>query len=169
MQMIFGSSKAPSGDIDVLNLSGTSSSPRVKLNVEPFGGESAVSWLIGCNDAPNESILSGQVQSSGVGAGDTPNYASVDTSTDWVIPIGFVVTYYVRATLVASSAPTEGSGLDTWLTLAPSGANRLWTWRQSVSGTLKGTLKIEIATDSLGANIVATGHYRGTATVRFPT
>lgn len=162
MQMIFGSSKAPVADIDVLNLSGTSESPTTKtLQVIGDDRTGAVTWLIGCIDVGGyPSIVSGEIQSSGVADGGAESFTSVDVSTDWVIPKGFDVTYYALATLDSGSSPTSGSGVGTWLSLVPDGANRSWTWNKVGLGVFRGTLKLEIATDALGADIVATGYYK---------
>jgi len=161
MQMIFGSSKALVADLDVLNLSGTQASPQNKEFTALEPRTATVAWLFGCNDAPVNSILSGQTQFT---AHDdltfTPQYISVNTATDWVIPIGFSITYYIRATLDSGDAPTSGDLLGVWLSLAPGGANRVWTWLRVNLGNHTGVLKIEIATDSAGTDIVATGYYR---------
>ena len=69
---------------------------------------------------------------------------------------------YIRATLDSGDTVTTGT-LNTWQILS---SDRLWTWNYSgVPDTVDGTLKIEIATDSGGSNIIATGYYRGRAIV----
>lgn len=165
MQMIFGSAKAPAGVQDVLSLNGTSPSPILKTQLSTTPREASASWLIGCNDAPINSIISGEVQGAAFDDLALAQYVSDNVSTDWVIPKAFVITYYVRATLDAGSNPTAGSAMDTWLTLVPSGANRSWTWLQVGVGVITGTLKLEIATDSDGNDIVATGYYKARAEV----
>lgn len=74
---------------------------------------------------------------------------------------------WIRATVTAGSTPNGPVG--SWLKVAGSGsADRTWTIdRDSTegSGTTTCTLKIELATDSGGSNIVATGYYRANATI----
>ena len=69
--------------------------------------------------------------------------------------------YWIRATLDAGSTPTAGT-LNTWQQLS---TNREWYISRPVVGVSTFTVKIEIATDSGGTNIIATGYYRGTAEV----
>lgn len=71
------------------------------------------------------------------------------------------ITYYVRATLDTGTAPS-GAALNTWHALTTT---RVWTWSQSGDGANSGTIKVDIASDSGGLDIVATGYYRGVATV----
>lgn len=73
--------------------------------------------------------------------------------------------YWIRATLLAGGdAPTSGPSLGTWHKVAGSGSvTRKWTWETDGStgeDIRAGTLKIDIADDSGGTNILATGHYR---------
>lgn len=165
MQMIFGSSKAPVADIDVLNLSGTEGTPKSvsKTSVNPSSSVQA-GWLVAANTISLLSIEKGEIQAAGWLLWDTPSYASDNSSTDWVIPHDFDATYYVRATLVAGSNPLMSSGMDVWLSLVPEGANREWRWLQSVEGEITGTIKLEIASDSDGNDVLATGYYKATAT-----
>ena len=165
MQMIFGSSAAPVADIDVLNLSGTALAPNSQAHAAVFPEQSNVEWLIGCVQVSSISVEKGQIQSDGWKGADARTYVSVDSGTDWEIPNDFSVNYWIRATLESGSAPTVSSGMDTWLTLAPGGANRAWRWSRSAQGTLTGVIKLEIATDSDGNDIVATGYYEGSPSV----
>ena len=71
-------------------------------------------------------------------------------------------TYYLRATANAGDAPTLGT-LNTWISLA---TDPQYDWEHTTpAGTKDGSVKIEIATDSGGTNIVATGYYGGFADV----
>ncbi|KKN01932.1 hypothetical protein LCGC14_1122830 [marine sediment metagenome] len=161
MQMIFGSSAAPVADIDVLNLSGTAESPRmVTQDSTPIA---QAEWLVGVKQVTATSIEKGQIQSAGYAS--VPSYSSFDTSTDWVIPNDFDVNYYIRATYESGSSPTAGSGLGSWLSLVPEGAARSWKWRRSSPGSITGVIKLEIATDLAGTDIVATGYYGATVIV----
>lgn len=72
---------------------------------------------------------------------------------------------WIRATLDAGDAPTSGT-LGTWIKIAGGGAGaHTWSWSNSAApvSTVEGDIKLEIATDSGGSNIVATGYYRGSA------
>ena len=73
---------------------------------------------------------------------------------------------WIRATLDADDAPTTGT-LNVWLKCAGATSSaRTFTWEYSgVPDFLQGDLKFELATDSGGSNIVATGYYRGRAEI----
>lgn len=164
MQMIFGSSAAPLIDQDALHLSGTLESPETVTKLFAFSGFANAEWNVGCIQVPLNSIEKGEVQSAGWSNIQTPIYASNNPSTDWIISHDFDVNYYIRATLVADIDPNLGSGMDVWLSLVPEGSNRAWRWSRGTVGTNAGTIKLEIATDAEGEDIVTTGYYRGVAT-----
>lgn len=97
----------------------------------------------------------------------TDHYVQIDSATDWIIPNGAATSsYWVRATEVAQTGGGTLTGtLATWLQLT---GNREWSIeRQAVSGAGTSTwdLTIEIATDSGGSNIVASGLYEMTSTI----
>lgn len=71
-------------------------------------------------------------------------------------------TYYIRGQLDSGSNPTSGPTLGNWHVLT---TEREWEWTQSSTGSNTGTLQIDIATDSGGTNIVATGYYEGDAEI----
>ncbi|MEE8599348.1 MAG: hypothetical protein V3S69_07595 [Dehalococcoidales bacterium] len=76
------------------------------------------------------------------------------------------IDYWIRALNDAGDNPTSGPALNTWLALAGAGeAAREWLWLETGTSTTAGTLQIDIATDSGGSTIVATGFYRGFALV----
>lgn len=67
--------------------------------------------------------------------------------------------YWIRATLISGQTPSGATPLNTWLGLSSS---RTWTYTTSTGvGTSirQGTLQIQIATDSIGSNIVSSGFY----------
>lgn len=71
-------------------------------------------------------------------------------------------TYYIRATTDIGDLPDSGTSLNVWFSLA---STRSWWWTAGPGFDIStGTLKIEIARDSGGTDIVATGYYGGTAT-----
>lgn len=81
---------------------------------------------------------------------------------DWVVPKPPSGTYWIRATWQNGDVPTIGDTLNVWHSLA---SLKDWGWTQSGDGNTGGEIKIEIATDSGGVNIVATGYYVGDAEV----
>ena len=75
---------------------------------------------------------------------------------------------WIRATNLAGDNPSSGPSLGTWHKLAGSGAaNRTWLWIETTNGfaSTAGSLTIDLSTDSGGVTIVATGSYRGVASV----
>lgn len=70
-------------------------------------------------------------------------------------------TYYIRVTLQSGTSPS-GDSVGAWLSLA---VNREWYWVETGLGTVSGVLLVEIATDSGGTDIVASGYYDGEAVV----
>jgi hypothetical protein len=84
----------------------------------------------------------------------------------WGIPIQFDIgdNYWVRATKISGDTPNnENDGFGSWLNIT---ATKGWSHIQTVIGSRGPTvIKIEIATDSGGSNIVATGYYEFTAAV----
>lgn len=70
-------------------------------------------------------------------------------------------TFYVMAQLDSGDTPNNApASLGTWLSLD---VDRGWGWQQTIPGSTSGVLKIEIADDSVGTTILATGYYQGTA------
>ena len=73
-----------------------------------------------------------------------------------------VHTYYIRATTESGDLPDNGDVLNSWLTLNSS---RSWYWTETTPfDASHGIIKVEIASDSGGTDIRATGYYRGLAT-----
>lgn len=64
--------------------------------------------------------------------------------------------YYIRAQANAGHEPSGGAGLNFWLSL--DSVDRQWIWSAPVANIL-GSIKVDIATDAAGANIVQTGYY----------
>jgi hypothetical protein len=104
----------------------------------------------------------GTVEWDGYMEGDQINLTS--QWHDWVDPRDFQDgPYYLQWTDTGDDSPpafSHAEGPDNWHTLSNGGAN-FW-WRQSHNGPITKwtTIKIEIATDSGGTNIIATGYYR---------
>jgi hypothetical protein len=76
--------------------------------------------------------------------------------------------YWIRGTDDGGSlVPDDGAALNTWHRILGSGeATRVFTLAPGAAGpgVKSGQLKIDIATDSSGTNIVATGYYSHTMT-----
>ncbi len=143
------------GGGEKVTLSGTSGSPNLAncTRAQSFGSATAA-WSF---------------QTDG-----TVDYTLNCTTTQWQNNVEWIDSqpspqgdYWIRATVDAGSTP-GGSAVGSWLKLTGSGAaNRSWDWTKTLpgAGTVSGTLRIEIATDAAGSNIVATGYYRGVATL----
>lgn len=72
-------------------------------------------------------------------------------------------TYYIRFTNISCSdgTPADGAALNTWLALSSSrNCLRIDTRNTLIYGTENCTIKVDIASDSGGSNILATGYYR---------
>jgi len=153
------------------NLSGSSGSPRTGTGgagvLDPL--DAIHTWLLGATESGGESIVKGEMQDAANSTAESPSYVSDNPSTDFISPkSAFDTTLWCRATNNTGSNPTGGSGLGTWLTLVPGGSDRLWSWTRTTIGTTSGSIKVDIATDSGGSNIVATGYYAGSAEVINP-
>lgn len=77
--------------------------------------------------------------------------------TYWYTPItgGIGASYWVRATAVDTGAGNRVGTLNSWLQL---NSDRVWSVDTSIGGYGLWGLKIEIATDAGGSNIVCTGY-----------
>lgn len=126
--------------------------------VDQFGGTMS-STLVPSSSAATATVsfyadgyLSGSINGTG------SNGASGD---NWFMPneTGIGSSYWIRATLSSGSTPNNGNpGIGTWLQL-----NTTRTWGYSSGGgtigTRTGTLLFQIASDSGGTNIVASGSF----------
>jgi len=151
----------------------------IEVNV---GGVWKQSWVnkvynldgqnISLTDAPGPILTGIHINSDGTVDQRSDNNVSdnivqIDSATDWVIPNSIsATTHYVRATQNSQTGGGTLSGtLNTWLALS---TDRFWTIeRAAVAGTGSSiwSLDIEIATDSGGTNVVATGTYVLTSTL----
>ncbi len=158
--------KGTTSPTESVNLSGTAVSPRTWAHISIGGNEAVVSWLFGGKDGGTASIARGEVQRAGYDNGVQAIYTSIDTGTDWVIPHNFQEgPYWFRGTLESGDAPNIGLALGVWTSVSNDVNNFSFGWQKTGgNGTVSGTVKVEIATDSGGSNIVATGYYKGTAT-----
>lgn len=126
-----------------------------------FFAAEAVS-LSGTPVSPNLSVL------TGASAGTTATWVwastgkvsknGVDFGDEWVDTKPPALDYWIRFTHLSGTAATSGDTYNTWHQLA-GGTHTLslsWTY---TTGNISGVAKVEIATDSAGSNIVATGYY----------
>jgi hypothetical protein len=134
-------------------LSGTSISPNNANTDQSSPTDAIVSWVFNTDGTIDTAVTAGTVQFQ----------TGVEWDTDQVSP---GTDMWVKATTDAGSAPT-GSAVGVWHALVGAGAaNRTFTWTYAGNdGFTTGTLQIDLATDAAGLNIVATGYYKGTATV----
>ncbi len=158
---------------ELISLSGTEGTPESVAHVSDHPDDALAGWSVIVTSG-FAARVKGHIMSIAYDFADagSTDFISRNPDTDFIIPHDFGITYYIRATLVAGTDPISGS-LDTWLSLVPEApfpmGNRSWTWAQpDIGPAVTGTIKLEIATDSGGANIVATGYYRATCTVQSP-
>lgn len=140
---------------ETYTLSGTSGSPNIAANTETSPTNSLVSWIFN-TDGTVDKDEGGTV---------TQFQAGTEWSDAQPTPGADM---WLRATLDSGDTTTAGDTLGVWLKVAGSGsANRTFTWEETTDGFANtiGTIQAELATDSGGTNIVATGYYRGTASV----
>ena len=136
-------------------LSGSTGTPNDVTNTESSPTNSSAWWEFRTN---------GTVWSKG-DSGTVQFQDSIEWTDEQDTP---TVDIWIRSTANAGAAHTTGPTNGIWNVLQGSGeANQRWTWTETTDGeaTTQGSVKIEIATDSGGSNIVATGYYQGTAIV----
>ena len=159
--------KAGNSNAIDFNLSGSSGTPIETAYESSDPADSEVVWLIAGNTTGT--IVKGEIQSSGHDLGDAASYTSSNPTTDFRIPKDGWTTLYVRLTLDAGDAPdttTHAVNGTTWHTLTEDSNNIWWIYQHAAPvGSSTGTIKVEIATDSGGTDIVATGYYKATCTV----
>lgn len=129
-------------------LTGSLVSPNIDTDFS-LGGTAQAGWNF---------LTTGDLTRIASGAWSQPEWFGQPGDTTHQTPDA---TYYIRATNAAGDNPDGGSALNTWLALSTL---RQWYWQAGPGFvTSAGTLKIEIATDVGGTDIVATGYYRGIA------
>lgn len=156
---------APANPISY-NLSGTSGSPVSKSHLSVNPDDAGLIWTIsGFNSGSPEFALRTRVMWDGFDIGDQAVYQSYQTwrspSTGWGV-------VYVRLTADSGDAMTSSSNAidgTTWHALTEDVDNIHWQLNRTSNGTSSGVTKVEIATDSGGTDIVATGYYESVAQV----
>ena len=131
---------------DVVTLSGTTGSPTLGVAIAISPADADMYWAVHSNGRLGRYGPTGEIY---LGGGE------------WCNNIPPTESYWVRATVYAGTTPSSGT-IGSWEALT---STRQWHWDRISVGTTSGTLKIEIATDSGGSTIVATGYYEGQAIV----
>ena len=137
------------GGSDVISLSGTTGSPNYYEDVG--GGFPYVAFNV--KDI-NDPTYPGELWVIRILGSD------VRIGSEWCASPPTGSTYWVRGTAISGTSPT-GSALNTWLDLADTTININFIWQQLTVGSKGGVIKLEIADDSAGSNILATGYYEG--------
>lgn len=147
---------------ETVTLLGTAGAPIIR---NEFGfSESGETYHIQFNlcsvtSAPN-SLTRGKMEKAGYKEGISAVFTEIH---DWVTPNDYQEgPYYVRLTAFADTAPDFSSHAvngTTWHDM--TGTNVYFGWSHNGPIIREGVVKVEIATDSGGSNIVATGYYRG--------
>lgn len=139
----------------VYTLSGTTGSPNVASHATTSPADAEAGWIFNIDGTvdrdDNGSVAQWQDGVEWTDEQDTPT-----------------VDMWIRATNDAGDNPSSGPALATWHKLqGTSEAVRTWLWEETTNGfaSTAGTIKVEISTDSGGVTIVATGYYRGVASV----
>lgn len=138
---------------EVITLSGTTGDPNQAIDFETSPTNAQAWW---------DFKTDGRIWKEGLSAG------FFQSGTEWNsnYPDAPGRDYWIRATANADSAPNLGQTLNTWHVLYGTGqSDRRWGWEEAAIGSYLGSIKVEIATDSGGSNIVATGYYEGRADV----
>ena len=136
-----------------VNLSGSSGSPNVSTTLKEQPATVNAGWKFLTDGTMQRYITDGQSYSSW-----SPD------PMEWAFPAraGIGNRYWIKATSNVADDPNSGNSVGTWHALT---SDVEFVWQRSALGTKSGSVKIEIATDSGGSNIVATGYYGGSATV----
>lgn len=128
-------------------LSGSTGSPNVTTSTESTANYAG--WII----APTGDVLQNE----------NGTQIPFRNNIEWAFPAVDIGNYWVRWTANAGdepnlSTPTEGVWTETT-------SNVQFLWWQTINGSRNGSIKIDIATDSGGLDIIATGYYGGLATM----
>lgn len=139
--------------------------PMQQFAMVSFGGGVVVSLAAFSDSDTKADPLDASAGLSVLRAGEVRRYSNNTLASDWAAPKSATVgdAYWVRLTQSTGTAPTAGSAaLNTWLQLS---TDRAWFWNLSTVGTTSFTGTYAIATDSGGANIVASNSVTVTSEV----
>lgn len=132
---------------ETITLSGTSSS-YTSIGTEAQGADAVAGWRFNSNGTLFRTNFSG-------------NYGVYNFLTEWCNTTPSQ-TYYLRCTVQAGSLGGNSASANVWLALT---SDRTFEVVDTTAGTspVNVQMKIEIADDSGGSNIVATGYYQAIA------
>ena len=136
--------------VETVSLEGTSGSPEASGSFPFADGSLDLGWRFSTNGTVED-----------YDSDNSPQYSSTGHA-DWINTSSPSQTYYIRGTVASQSGSqaNAGSTLNTWLGLNSNRSFRFTDNRASGSyATASLTYKIEIASDSGGSTIVATGYY----------
>ena len=138
---------------DTVSLSGLLGSPNTYYAFSQYPGGSAKTYLRANTDGKLEKATSNDLGTLG-------SYTQI--GTEWVSPLTtYSGSYWIRATRISGDNLTSGT-LGSWLALTSSREWQLTAYEAQALGGIdykEILLKLEIATDSGGSTIVATGYY----------
>lgn len=150
--MLYNMFAEAAGAAEVITLSGTSGSPNTITQTSTDPSDAYAGWR----------FLSDGTIDSGKDSNSSLNWTQFQSAVEWSDLQPSPGTHWIRATLDAGSTPNNiNAGIGIWLAFG----DHEWSWSRTIVNITAGTLKIEIATDSAGSNIVATGYYRGRCVV----
>lgn len=138
-------------DQDVITLSGTTGSPNTSTDFAISTNDAYVRWFFNSDGTVDRLKLQGADSFEIFG----PSQWSNGT------PIG---DYWLRFTHNAGDAANLGNSSGSWLAMTTALSQG---WQETTNGfaVTTGSSKVEIASDSGGTTIVATGYYGGTASI----
>lgn len=136
---------------EVITLSGSTGSPNTAVDFAISTNDAEVRWFFNSDGTVDRLKLQGSDVFEIFGPAQWCNQT----------PVG---DYWLRFTHNAGDAANVGNSSGSWLAMT---SNLSQGWQETTNGfaTHSGSSKVEIATDSGGSNIVATGYYGGTAEV----
>lgn len=138
--------------VETVSLEGSTVAPETNNGFPLSDGSLGCGWRFRTNGDVQEFDADELSQYSSTGHNDWVNQSPTNN-------------YWIRGTIYAQSASSnqiqDGAALNTWLQLNLNRSFRFQDNRASASyGNAYVTYKIEIASDSAGSNILATGYYR---------
>lgn len=139
--------------VDIVSLSGTLGSPNVYFSLCQYPRGSTKRYL--------RANTNGKLEEAGtLITGSLSAYNQI--GSEWVSPLTtYSGSYWIRATKISGDNLTSGT-LNSWLDLTSSHEWELTAFKSQALGGIdykEILLKLEIATDSGGSTIVATGYY----------
>lgn len=141
-------SNDPKESGDIVTLSGTTGSPNTSLDFAISTNNAEVRWFFNTDGTIDRLKLQGSdVFEWGNWCNQTPT-----------------ISYWGRFTHNAGDTANVGNSSGSWISMI-SNISQGWNEDQDGFATYSGSSKFEIATDSGGSNIIATGYYGGTAEI----